>query len=80
MENLLDFLKFYLVNNMIIEVEQPVFLLDKNNPMIVSYKNEEGDNWQSIIVSTYLNGFPTLNQGDILYKYKDNRGYVRLNQ
>ena len=61
---------------MIIEVEQPTFLLDKNNPMNVSYSNEEGDNWKSIIVGTYLHGFPPLKEGDILYKYKDNRGYV----
>jgi hypothetical protein len=61
---------------MIIEVEQPTFLLDKNNPMNVSYKNEEGDNWKSIMVSTYLNGFPPLKEGDILYKYK-NRGYIQ---
>jgi hypothetical protein len=61
---------------MIIEVEQPTFLLDKNNPMNVSYKNEEGDNWKSIMVSTYLHGFPPLKEGDILYKYKDNRGYI----
>ena len=60
---------------MIIEVEQPAFLLDKNNPTKVSYNNEEGDNWKSIIVQTYLHGFPELKEDEILFKYK-NRGYI----
>jgi hypothetical protein len=60
---------------MIIEVEQPAFLLDKNNPTKVSYNNEEGDNWKSIIVQTHLHGFPELKEDEILYKYK-NRGYI----
>jgi hypothetical protein len=60
---------------MIIEVEQPAFLLDKNNPTKISYNNEDGDNWKSIIVQTYLHGFPPLKEDEILYKYKD-RGYI----
>jgi hypothetical protein len=60
---------------MIIEVEQPAFLLDKNNPTNISYNNEDGDNWKSIIVQTYLHGFPPIKEDEILYKYK-NRGYI----
>ena len=60
---------------MIIEVEQPAFLLDKKNPTNISYNNEDGDNWKPIIVQTYLHGFPPIKEDEILYKYKD-RGYI----
>jgi hypothetical protein len=60
---------------MIIEVEQPAFLLDKNNPTNISYNNEDGDNWKSIIVQTCLHGFPSIKDDEILYKYK-NSGYI----
>ena len=61
---------------MIVEVEQPVFLFDKNNPTNVSYKNEDGDNWKPIIIQTYPHGFPKINDNEILYTYKENRGYI----
>jgi len=61
---------------MIIEVKQPAFLLDKNNHEKVSYSNEIGDNWTSIMVGTYQFGFPKLKEGEILYKYSANRGYI----
>ena len=61
---------------MIIEVQQPVFLLDTNDPINISYKNEESDNWKPIVVQTYLYGFPELKENQILYKYTEHRGYI----
>lgn len=60
---------------MIIEVEQPTFMLNKNNPEIVSYKTEFGYNWQAITVEMFPHGFPELNENEILFKYK-NRGFI----
>lgn len=60
---------------MIIEVEQPMFMLNKNNPEIVSYKTESGDNWRAIIVEEFPYGFPELKQNEILFKYKK-RGFI----
>jgi hypothetical protein len=64
---------------MIIEVTKQVFLIDINDPQIISYKLEEGSNWKVIIVTTFANGFPELKRGDILYKYDETRGYIYNN-
>ena len=63
---------------MIIELERPYFLLDKNNPTKVSYIDEDldKDNWKIIFVQTYLHGFPEIKEDEILYRYKENRGYI----
>jgi len=61
---------------MIIEVKQPTFVLDKNNYKNVSYNKTTGIDWKSIMVQTYPHGFPKLKHGEVLYKYKKNRGYI----
>ena len=58
-----------------INVNMPVFLINLEKPEEVSYDWKEGDNWKHITVGTYLI-FPDLKEGDILYKYTENRGYV----
>jgi hypothetical protein len=62
---------------MIILLDQPTFFLNKDNPTKISYnKEDDDDNWKSIIVGTYLHGFPMLKEDEILYKYSDSRGYI----
>ena len=58
-----------------IQVTQPTFLINLDNPTEVSYVPMEG-NWKSIIVETYLHGFPEIKDDEILYVYKENRGYI----
>lgn len=58
-----------------IQVTQPTFLINLDNPTEVSYVPMEG-NWKSIIVQTYPYGFPKIKGNEILYAYKKNRGYV----
>ena len=55
-----------------IEVTQPTFLINLDNPTEVSYEPKEG-NWKSIIVSTYLYGFPEIKDNEILYVYKEKK-------
>ena len=59
-----------------IQVTQPTFLINLDNPTEVSYVPMEG-NWKSIIVQTYLHGFPDIQDDEILYIYKENRGYIK---
>jgi hypothetical protein len=59
-----------------IDVSMPVFLINLENPEEVSYEWKDGINWKQICVSTYAFGFPELKDDDILYKYKENRGYI----
>ncbi len=42
-----------------IQVTQPTFLINLDNPTEVSYVPMEG-NWKSIIVETYQHGFPEI--------------------
>ena len=58
-----------------IKVTSPTFLINLDNPTEVSYE-PKGGNWKSIIVSTYLYGFPEIKDNEILYVYKENRGYI----
>jgi hypothetical protein len=58
-----------------IQVTQPTFLINLDNPTEVSYVPMEG-NWKSIIVQTYQHGFPKIQDNEILYIYKENRGYI----
>ncbi len=58
-----------------IKVTSPTFLINLDNPTEVSYEPKEG-NWKSIIVSTYLYGFPEIKDNEILYVYKEKRGYI----
>jgi hypothetical protein len=62
-----------------IQVTQPTFLINLDNPTEVSYVPMEG-NWKSIIVQTYQNGFPEIQDNEILYVYKENRGYIKKQQ
>jgi hypothetical protein len=67
-----------------IEVTQPTFLINLDNPTEVSYGPMEG-NWKPIIVQTYQHGFPEIKDDEILYVFnedktsniiKDDRGYI----
>lgn len=64
---------------MIIEVKQPMFIIDINNPVNVFYQyneNEINDNCKYIIVQIFAQGFPPIEKNQILYKYNNNRGYI----
>jgi len=67
-----------------IEVTQPTFLINLDNPTEVSYGPMVG-NWKPIIVQTYQHGFPEIKDDEILYVFnedktsniiKDDRGYI----
>jgi hypothetical protein len=58
-----------------IQVTQPTFLINLDNPTEVSYVPMEG-NWKSIIVQTYPYGFPKIKDDEILYTFTENRGYI----
>jgi hypothetical protein len=61
-----------------IQVTQPTFLINLDNPKEVSYVPMDG-NWKSIIVQTYPYGFPKIKDNEILYVFKEDkeyRGYV----
>ena len=55
-----------------IQVTQPTFLINLDNPTEVSYVPMEG-NWKSIIVETYQHGFPEIKDDEILYVFKENK-------
>jgi hypothetical protein len=57
-----------------IQVTQPTFLINLDNPTEGSYVPMEG-NWKSMVVETYQHGFPEIKDDEILYVYKENRGY-----
>jgi hypothetical protein len=59
-----------------IQVTQPTFLINLDNPTEVSYEPMDG-NWKSIIVQTYLYGFPEIKDDEILYALTENRGCIR---
>jgi hypothetical protein len=61
---------------MVINVDRPTFLVNKKDYKKVSYGGPGDDNWKFIIVQTYLAGFPALKEGEVLYKYTNNRGYI----
>ena len=56
-------------------VTQPTFLINLDNPTEVSYGPQDG-NWKEITVQTYQHGFPEIKDNEILYLYKDHRGYI----
>jgi len=59
-----------------IQVTQPTFLINLDNPTEVSYEPMDG-NWKSITVQTYPYGFPKIKDNEILYVFKEEyRGYV----
>jgi len=60
--------------NRIVNVKQPTFFINLDNPTEVSYEPMEG-NWKTITVQTYLYGFPEIKDDEILYIYKDYKGY-----
>jgi len=57
-----------------IEVAQPTFLINLDNPTEVSYVPMDG-NWKMITVQTYPRGFSEIKDDAILYVYKDYKGY-----
>jgi hypothetical protein len=59
-----------------IQVTQATFLINLDNPTEVSYEPMDG-NWKSIMVQTYLHGFPEIKDDEILYVLTENRGYIR---
>ena len=59
-----------------IQVTKKTFIINLDNKTEVSYVTMEG-NWKSIIVQTYLHGFPDIQDDEILYIYKENRGYIK---
>jgi hypothetical protein len=59
-----------------IQVTRPTFLINLDNPTEVSYEPMDG-NWKSIMVQTYLHGFPEIKDDEILYVLTENRGYIR---
>lgn len=65
---------------MIINVNQPVFVIDINNPEKIYYGNiPNGKNFKTLIVQTFTYGVPTINnikEGEILYKYNESRGAI----
>ena len=70
-----------------IQVTHPIFLINLDNPIEVSYEPMNG-NWKSIIVQTYQYGFPEIKNDEILYIFKENktsdtikndRGYILNN-
>ena len=62
-----------------IQVTQATFFINLDNPTEVSYEPMEGEpmngNWKTIIAQTYPQGFPEIKDDEILYVYKDNKGY-----
>lgn len=61
---------------MIIDVKQPGFFLNKNDPTKISYNNENDCNiWKFIIVSKYVD-LPKPKEDEILYKYSTDRAYL----
>jgi hypothetical protein len=55
-----------------IQVTQPTFLINLDNPFEISYKPMEG-NWKSITIQTYQFGFPDIKNNEILYIFKENK-------
>ena len=55
-----------------IQVTQPTFLINLDNPTEVSYVPMEG-NWKPVIAQTYLHGFPEIKDDEILYVFKENK-------
>lgn len=55
-----------------IQVTQPTFAINLDNPTEVSYGSIDG-NWKSIIVQTYLHGFPEIKDDEILYVFKEDK-------
>jgi hypothetical protein len=60
-----------------IQVTQPTFLINLDNPTEVSYVPMDG-NWKSILVETYLYGFPEIKDDEILYVFKENKTSDRI--
>lgn len=76
------FKKKYIMNK--IQVTRPVFLINLDNPIEVSYEPMES-NWKTVIAQTYQHGFPEIKDDEILYVFKENitsditkndRGYI----
>jgi thymidylate synthase len=62
-----------------IQVTQPTFLINLDNPTEVSYVPMDG-NWKFIIVQPYPCGFPEIKDDEILYTFTENRGYIKQQQ
>lgn len=66
----------------IVEVTQPVFEYLIKDPTKIRYNSkiegEVNDIWRGIIVQTYNpnHGLPEPKEGEILFKYTYNRGYL----
>ncbi len=61
----------------IIEITQPVFLINLDNPREFSYNpDESSENWKTILVHTYNGELPQPTENEILYKYNDKRGWL----
>jgi hypothetical protein len=58
-----------------IQVNQPTFLINLDNPTEVSYVPMDG-NWKTITVQTYQHGFPEIKDDEMLYYFTENRGYI----
>jgi hypothetical protein len=67
----------------IIEVSSPTFYIEKNNPENVKYfqtekewRMEKDGDYKAILVESFIEKLPIPQKDEILYKYKDNRGYL----
>lgn len=73
--------KHQLKNNcMIIDITMPVFSIDLDNRGSYSYNSLDFTNSKIIISEEYPLGFPELKDGEILFRYTENRGYILKNE
>lgn len=65
---------------MIIDITMPVFSIDLDNRGSYSYNSLDFTNSKIIISEEYPLGFPELKDGEILFRYTENRGYILKNE
>ena len=65
---------------MIIDITRPTFAIDLDNRCLCDPDKSSHVNSKVITVEEYPNGFPELNEGDILFQYSKNRGYILKNE
>lgn len=61
---------------MIIDITRPTFAIDLDNRCSYSYNSDDFVMSRIITVEEYPNGFPELKDGEILFRYTNNRGYI----
>lgn len=65
---------------MIIDITRPTFAIDLDNRGSYSYNTRDFTNSKFISVEEYFKGFPELKDGEILFRYTKNRGYILKNE